>query len=123
VPLPDGPHTLAVQAIDSSANADPTPATRSFTIDTAAPDTTIGSHPKPKTKKRKATFTFSSSEAGSTFLCSFDGKPYAACSASFTTPKLTKGRHRFDVLSTDAVGNRDQSPATFLWKVTKRKRR
>src|SRR4029450_8359439 len=50
VPLPDGPHTLAAQAIDSSANADPTPATRSFTIDTAAPDTTIGSHPKPKTK-------------------------------------------------------------------------
>jgi hypothetical protein len=123
VPLPDGPHSLAVQAIDSSINVDPSPATRSFTVDTTAPDTTIGSHPKPKTKRRKGTFTFSSSEPGSTFLCSYDGKPYVACAASFTTPKLTKGRHRFDVLSTDAVGNRDQSPATFLWKVTKRKRR
>jgi hypothetical protein len=120
VPLPDGAHTLAVQAIDSSSNVDPTPATRSFTVDTTAPDTTLGSHPKPKTKSRKATFTFSASEAGSSFLCSFDGKPYAACSGSFTTPKLTRGRHRFDVLATDAVGNRDQSAATFLWKVTKR---
>jgi hypothetical protein len=123
VPLPDGSHTLAVQAIDSSLNIDPTPATRSFTVDTTAPDTMIGSHPKPKTKSRKGTFTFSSSEPGSTFLCSYDGKPYAACSGSFTTPKLTKGRHRFDVVSTDAVGNRDQSAATFLWKVIKRKRR
>jgi hypothetical protein len=123
VPLPDGSHTFAVQAIDSSLNADPTPATRSFTVDTTAPDTSIGSHPKPKTKSRKVTFTFSSSEPGATFLCSLDGKPYAACSGSFNTPKLTRGRHRFDVLSTDAVGNRDQSAASFLWKVVKRKRR
>ena len=123
VPLSDGPHSLAAQGIDSSFNVDPTPATRSFTVDTTAPDTTIGSHPKSKTKSRKGTFTFSSSEPGSAFMCSYDGKPYAACSGSFTTPKLTKGRHRFDVLSTDALGNRDQSAATFLWKVIKRKRR
>jgi hypothetical protein len=119
-PLSDGPHTFAVQAIDGSMNADPTPATRSFTVDTTAPDTAIASHPKPKTKSRKATFTFTSSEPGSSFVCSYDGKPYSACSGSLTTPKLSRGRHRFDVIATDAVGNRDQSAATFLWKVTKR---
>jgi hypothetical protein len=119
-PLPDGPHTFAVQAIDGSMNIDPTPATRSFTVDTTAPDTAIASHPKPKTKNRKATFTFTSSEPGSSFVCSYDGKPYAACSGSFTTPKLSRARHRFDVIATDAVGNRDQSAATFFWKVTKR---
>jgi hypothetical protein len=123
VPLLDGAHSLAVQAIDGSSNADPTPATRSFTVDTSAPDTSIVSHPKPKTKSRRGTFTFSSTEPGSTFLCSYDGKPYAACSGSFTTPKLSRGRHRFDVLSMDALGHPDQSAATFLWKVTKRKRR
>jgi hypothetical protein len=123
VPLPDGPHTLAVQATDGSSNVDPTPATRSFTVDTTAPDTAIGSHPKPKTKSRRATFTFSSTEIGSVFLCSYDGLPYASCSGSFTTPKLKPGRHRFDVLSADSVGNRDQSAATFLWKVKKHKRR
>jgi hypothetical protein len=121
-PLPDGTHTVAVQAIDASSNADPTPATRSFTVDTTAPNAAIGSHPKPKTRSRKATFTFTSSEPGSTFLCSYDGKEYAACSGSFTTPKLSRGRHRFDVIATDAVGNRDQSAATFFWKVTKRKK-
>jgi hypothetical protein len=121
-PLSDGPHTFAVQAIDASSNVDPTPATRSFTIDTTAPDTAIASHPKPKTKSHEATFTFGSSEAGSTFLCSFDGKPYAACSSPFTTSKLARGKHRFDVIATDAVGNRDASAATFFWKVKKRRR-
>jgi hypothetical protein len=111
-----------VRATDASSNQDSSAATRSFTVDTTAPDTAIGSHPKPKTKSRKATFTFSSSEAGSSFQCSFDGMPYASCSAPFTTPKLTRGKHRFDVIATDAVGNRDQSAATFFWKVTKHKK-
>jgi hypothetical protein len=122
VPLGEGPHTLSIQAIDSSLNVDPSAATRSFTVDTNAPETSIGSHPKPKTKSRKATFSFGSSEPGSSFLCSFDGKPYAACSSPFTTPKLKPGKHRFDVLASDALGNRDQSAAIFLWKVTKRHR-
>jgi hypothetical protein len=91
--------------------------------DTTAPDTIIGSHPKRKVKSRKATFTFSSSEAGSSFLCSYDGKPYAACSSPFTTPKLKPGKHRFGVIATDPAGNRDQSAATFLWKVKKRRHR
>jgi hypothetical protein len=121
VPLSDGPHTFAVQATDGASNVDPTPGTRAFTVDTTAPDTAIASHPKPKTKSRKSSFTFSSSEPGSSFLCSYDGKPYAACTSPFTTPKLKPGRHRFDVISTDAVGHRDQSAATFFWKVTKRK--
>ncbi len=121
--LSDGPHTFAVQAIDASMNVDPTAATRSFTVDTTAPETTIGSHPKPKTKSRKGSFSFSSSEAGSTFLCSFDGQPYAACSSPFTTPRLARGKHRFDVIATDPLGHRDASAATFFWKVKKRKRR
>jgi hemolysin type calcium-binding protein len=122
--LGDGTHTLAFRAVDDDelGHADLSPATRTLTVDAKAPDTTIGSHPKPKTKSRRGTFTFTSSEAGSTFLCSYDGKPYAACSGSFTTPKLKTGRHRFDVIATDAVGNRDQSPASFLWKVIKRRR-
>ena len=32
--LPDGPHTFAVRAIDPDSNADPSPATRGFTVDT-----------------------------------------------------------------------------------------
>ena len=37
VALSDGPHVLSVAAVDTTGNVDPTPATRSFTIDTVAP--------------------------------------------------------------------------------------
>jgi hypothetical protein len=90
--------------------------------DKTPPETTIGSHPKSKTRARTATFRFSSSEPGSSFLCSYDGKAYARCTSPFTTPKLKPGKHRFDVLATDAAGNRDQSAATFFWKIKKRHR-
>jgi hypothetical protein len=91
-------------------------------LDTAPPETAIGSHPKAKTKNRRATFSFGSSEAGSSFLCSYDGKPSVSCTPPFTTPKLKTGKHRFDVSATDSVGNRDQTAATFFWKVVNRKR-
>ena len=35
--LADGPHTFEVRAVDQAGNADPTPAARSFTVDTQAP--------------------------------------------------------------------------------------
>ena len=137
--LVNGLHTLAFRAIDGDENlhADLTPATRAVTVtvavpssspspppaDTTAPETAIASHPKAKTKNHRASFAFASSEPGSSFLCSYDGKPYVPCTSPFTTPKLKLGKHRFNVLSADSAGNRDQSAATFLWKIVKRKRR
>ena len=44
-PLADGAYTFSVRATDAAGNVDATPATRSFTVDTAAPDTTINSGP------------------------------------------------------------------------------
>jgi hypothetical protein len=90
--------------------------------DQTPPETTISSHPKPKTTNHRATFSFGSSEGGSSFLCSYDGRPAAPCASPFTTPKLKRGKHRFDVLATDAAGNRDQTAATFFWKIVRRKR-
>jgi hypothetical protein len=43
-PIPDGPHTFEVRAIDKN-NPDPTPASRTFTVDTVAPQTQIDSGP------------------------------------------------------------------------------
>ena len=44
-PLADGAHTFEVRATDPAGNADPTPASRAFTVDATAPDTTIDSGP------------------------------------------------------------------------------
>jgi DNA-binding beta-propeller fold protein YncE len=91
-------------------------------LDTDPPDTHITKGPKDKTKNKRATFEFTSTEPGSTFECSLDGKAFAPC-ASPDTLKVKKGKHRFDVRATDAAGNVDPTPASDAWKVKKKKRR
>ncbi len=110
--LADGDHTIEVQATDSAGNVDPTPASRSFTVDTAAPETTIDSGPSDPTNDATPTFTFSSSQAGSTFECRVDGGVWGSCSTPETTASLTDGAHSFEVRATDPVGNVDPTPAS-----------
>jgi hypothetical protein len=90
--------------------------------DAAAPNTVITKAPKDKTKRKTATFEFTSSEAGSTFECSLDGKPFTACSSPDTF-KVKKGKHHFEVRAKDAGNNVDGSPATDDWKVKKKKKK
>ena len=52
--LADGDHTLRVRALDTAGNADPTEATRSWTVDTQAPDTTISTGPAGPTASTSA---------------------------------------------------------------------
>jgi hypothetical protein len=49
--LPDGDHTFSVRAVDDAGNADPTPATRSFKVDTVAPTASISCPPAPSPSK------------------------------------------------------------------------
>ena len=95
--------------------------------DTTAPETTITKAPKRKVKtkkkkKVKAKFEFISTEPGSTFTCSLDGKPFAPCSSPHTV-KVKKGKHGLEVVATDAAGNADATPAAYSWKVKKKKKR
>jgi hypothetical protein len=90
--------------------------------DTTAPDATITKHPKAKTEKKQATFEFTSSESGSSFECSLNGAAFTSC-ASPDTVKAKKGKNSFAVRAKDAAGNLDASPATFDWKVKKKKRK
>jgi hypothetical protein len=109
-PLPDGPHTFEVKATDQARNTDPTPAQRSFSLDTAAPQTTIAG-PTGRTMVRTPRFAFRSSEAGSAFRCRLDGKPWVGCRSPKPYSRLPVGRHTFSVQERDAVGNWDPSPA------------
>jgi hypothetical protein len=96
--------------------------TQDSSVDCAPPDTQITKGPQDKTKKRTATFEFSSSEPASTFECSLDGSSVTLCTSPHTVT-VKKGLHSFAVRATDAVGNVDGSPATDDWSVKKKKKR
>ena len=88
--------------------------------DTKAPETTIGKHPRKRTRKRLARFKFSADEPSS-FECSLDGRTFKACESPLKR-RVSRRRHTFAVRATDAAGNADQDPASFSWKVRKRRR-
>jgi hypothetical protein len=115
--LAEGSHTFEVKATDAAGNTDATPASRSWTVDTTAPGTTVDSGPGDPTNATGASFAFSSSEAGSSFECSMDGSPFVTCSSPAVYSSLSEGSHTFDVKATDSVGNTDATPASFAWTV------
>ncbi|WP_240359172.1 adventurous gliding motility protein AgmC [Pyxidicoccus trucidator] len=115
--LANGNHTLSVRAVDAAGNVDPTPATRSWTVDTSAPDTTIVSGPAAVTSATTATFDFSSNESPVTYECSLDGAAFVACTDPVTFSGLANGNHTLAVRARDAAGNVDPTPATHAWTV------
>ena len=114
--LADGDHSFSVRATDGAGNTDPTPASFAWTVDTAAPETTIGSHPAALTNATDASFSFSS-EPGASFECKLDGGSFQACSSPKGYDSLADGGHSFQVRATDAAGNTDPTPAAFSWTV------
>ncbi|HEY6890949.1 MAG TPA: choice-of-anchor Q domain-containing protein, partial [Solirubrobacter sp.] len=111
--LAPGPHTFEVRSQSAAGGVDNTPASRAFTVDTTAPNTTITGGPTGTVASTSATFTYSSTEAGSTFQCALDGAAFAACPAGYTG--LAQGTHTFQVRAIDAAGNTDATPATQSW--------
>ncbi|MDX6411688.1 MAG: large repetitive protein, partial [Gaiellaceae bacterium] len=115
--LADGSHTFRVQAIDAVGNTDATPASFTWTIDTIAPDTTIGSKPSSPSTTTAPSFSFTSTESGSSFQCSLDGAAFAACASPQAYSGLAQGSHTFLVKATDAAGNTDATPASHTWTI------
>jgi hypothetical protein len=106
--LPQGSHTFKVRAKDSAGTNDPSPAERTWKVDTVAPNTTITS---VSVSGKSATFSFSASEAGGTFECRLDGGAWRGCSSPTSYGGLKHGNHSFRVRAIDAAGNRDATPA------------
>jgi hypothetical protein len=88
------------------------------------PQTTITEAPEAnmKTRKRKkrVRFAFASSELGSVFRCEMDNGHGTACSSPYRR-RVRQGLHLFEVQAIDAGGHADPTPATYQFKV-KRKR-
>ena len=115
--LVQGAHTLSVKATDPAGNADPVGASATWMVDVTPPDTSITGQPSDPTSSTSATFTFGSTEAGSTFACSLDNGSFAACASPKTYSGLALGTHTLAVKATDAAGNTDPTPATATWTV------
>jgi hypothetical protein len=79
--------------------------------DTVPPQTKITKGPKAKSSAASAKFKFISSEAGSTFQCKLDRKPFKTCRSPKKYKGLKPGKHVFEVRATDAAANTDPSPA------------
>lgn len=114
--LGDGPHTFTVRAVDQAGN-DHDPASRSFTVDTTRPDTIIDSGPPPRSPDRSPRFSFSSPDGGVSFECSLDAGSFTSCTSPAERGPLGAGGHSFQVRSTDAAGNTDDTPAAFLFTI------
>jgi hypothetical protein len=121
-PLADGEHTFRVRATDKAGNVDPTPAKRTFTVDTDPPETSITSGPAAGStiSDPTPTFGFTSDEPiGDTFQCRVDGAAFGPCSGpgqTHTTGPLADGWHSFRVRAIDKAGNVDPTAAlrTFM---------
>lgn len=112
----EGPHTFAVRAVTGGV-PDPTPATRSWTVDLTDPDTTITGGPSGSSNQTQPSFAFASNETGATFRCRLDGSAWQECATPRTVGQLSAGSHTFQVRAHDAAGNRDGSPASRTWTV------
>jgi hypothetical protein len=86
-----------------------------------APQTTLRRKPAKKTADRTPTFRFGSDEAGSTFQCKVDAKPFRACRSPFTTKQLALGPHTFRVRARDESGKLDPTPASYSFRVVTKK--
>ncbi len=116
--LADGSYTFQVEATDQAGNADLTPASSAWTVDTVAPDSSIGpTQPPAVSTSSTATFDLGSNEPGSTFRCSRDGGAWSSCTSPKTYAGLADGNHTFSLEATDVAGNVDATPASYSWSI------
>lgn len=114
--LAEGSHRVSVRAIDPEGDKDPSPATRTFAVDTD-PNTMIISGPSGQTRASSPSFRFSADQPGSTFRCRLDNGRSGACRSPKSYGDLSNGKHTFQVRAIDASGNEDPTVATRTFTV------
>jgi hypothetical protein len=81
-----------------------------------APNGRIGKHPKKRSHRHLARFTFFSDLPGSSFRCKLDGKPFKRCRSPLRR-RVKAGRHRFQLRAVAPDGTPDPTPAIYRWRV------
>ena len=77
--LGDGSHAFQVRAIDQAGNVDPTPASYTWSINAAPPDTILDTWPPDPSNSTSASFTFHCTAPSCTYECKLDTEFWAAC--------------------------------------------
>jgi hypothetical protein len=115
--LADGAHTFQVEATDAAGNADPSPATWTWSVDGTAPDPPlIVSGPATPTNQRSARFAFTGREPGLVFSCRLDDNAEEPCSSPLTYQGLPDGTHAFRVSARDEADS-VSAAAVYGWTV------
>jgi hypothetical protein len=115
--LPSGTHTFRVRSRNGDW-FDHIPVTRTWTVDSTPPATTLSGTPArgSSTTSTSASFAFASPD-GSSFQCRLDGGGWAPCTSPHDLTGLSRAPHTFAVRAVDAVGNVDPTPESWSWTV------
>lgn len=130
--LQDGAHALAARAVDVAGNTDATPATRSWLIDTRAPEAPVftgisedrGPNAIDRTTSDNTLRLAGKAEAGAVVHISEKGEELGRTTANaagnwefnYENTSLAQGTYNFAATATDAAGN--ASPASAAFAVT-----
>ena len=112
--LGDATRSLLIQAVDPAGNVDTQAQPITWTVDTTPPDTMLA-NPGNLVAQDVAVFSFTSTEAGATFQCSFRNAAFTACTSPFAVDVPGSGAQVFQVRATDGAGNVDPTPAVYRW--------
>jgi hypothetical protein len=118
----DGAHSYVARATDAAGNTSGNSGTRTITVDSAFPDTTVTGGPDGLTNGNSPSFSFTSTKANSTFRCKLDGPgaatgTFAACTSPKAYANLTDGTYTFSAVATDPLNHEDPTPDTRTFTV------
>jgi hypothetical protein len=99
----DSSYTFSLKQTFNSV--DSTSASFVWNRDSVAPTVTLTSNPTSPNLVQSSTFTFNSSETGSTYQCKLDTASYSSCTSPVSYSSISNGSHTFSVKATDTAGN------------------
>jgi hypothetical protein len=115
-PLSDGKHSFSVRAKDAAGNLSGTVGFN-WSVDATPPPTpVITAKPTNPSTQTSASFSFSDTQKGVSFLCQLDGSAFSACSSPRTYSGLSRASHTFSVKAQDTAGNQSVA-ASFTWAI------
>jgi len=113
--LADGPHTIAVYAVDPAGNTGPI-RTAGFTVSTTAPTVTLNSVPAALSNHTTASVAFTVDDPTATAWCSLDGGPATSCSSPVSYSGLSDGSHSIDIYAI-SLGGQQSAPVSAAFTV------